>query len=85
MLEFCVDLSVFLMRNRDHVAAIHCKAGKGRTGVMISCYLLFSGVSKNALDALADYAERRSHSRKVIIDLYLGCYYPFPKTLHTSI
>ena len=44
----------------DRVAAIHCKGGKGRTGLMISCYLLHSGVFETAEDALSYFASRRT-------------------------
>lgn len=65
MIQFCIDLCIFLSSNVEYVAAIHCKAGKGRTGVMICCYLLFSGIAKSACDAFNLYADRRSYIRKV--------------------
>ena len=65
MLEFCVDLCLFLSNNKEYVAAIHCKAGKGRTGVMICCYLVFSGLAKSVNDAFNLYADRRSYISKV--------------------
>jgi phosphatidylinositol-3,4,5-trisphosphate 3-phosphatase/dual-specificity protein phosphatase PTEN len=67
MLEMCVDMFLYLSKDKENVAAIHCKAGKGRTGVMICAYLIFAGLSKNSVEAFNNYAERRSHSRNVFI------------------
>ena len=61
-----MDITLFLIKNPDSVAAIHCKAGKGRTGVMICCYLIFSGLCKTAEEALDYYAKRRTSNKKVI-------------------
>lgn len=35
MLEFSVDAVIYLAQHPENIIAIHCKAGKGRTGVMI--------------------------------------------------
>jgi phosphatidylinositol-3,4,5-trisphosphate 3-phosphatase and dual-specificity protein phosphatase PTEN len=67
MLEFCVDLILCLSKNPERSAAVHCKAGKGRTGVMICCYLIFSGISSGTDDAIQKYTFRRSYLNKVNI------------------
>ena len=64
ILEFCVDICLFLILNLNSVAAVHCKAGKGRTGVMICSYLVFSGLCKNTEEAVNYYAVMRTTNMK---------------------
>ncbi len=64
ILEFCVDMCLYLIKNPDGIAAVHCKAGKGRTGVMICSYLIFSGLCKNSVDAIEHYGRSRTYNNK---------------------
>ena len=64
ILDFCIDICLYLTINPKGVAAIHCKAGKGRTGVMIVCYLIFSGLCQTSDEALVHYAAQRTLNGK---------------------
>lgn len=44
ILRFCQDAYTFLKESNENVIVIHCKAGKGRTGLMVSSFL---GYNKN--------------------------------------
>uniref|UniRef100_A0A182MLK5 Uncharacterized protein n=1 Tax=Anopheles culicifacies TaxID=139723 RepID=A0A182MLK5_9DIPT len=62
--KFCKDVYTFLNADRSHVVAIHCKAGKGRTGTMICCYMLYNNTFQTANEALTYYAEKRTKDKK---------------------
>lgn len=75
--KFCVDCSTYLAKDNKNVVAIHCKAGKGRTGVMICSYLVFDGlvntnrhqdeqqyIIKSAKEALIYYGKIRTIDQK---------------------
>lgn len=44
-----------------NVVAIHCKAGKGRTGTVICSYLLYAGICNTPVDALLFFKKMRSN------------------------
>ncbi|KAL4184410.1 hypothetical protein AMTRI_Chr10g225440 [Amborella trichopoda] len=55
---FCESVHAWLSRDPQNVAVIHCMAGKGRTGLMVCSYLVFTGMSAD--NALQLYADRRT-------------------------
>ena len=48
------------------VAALHCKAGKGRTGLVICAFILFAGICRTAQDSMSVFARRRTKDGKGI-------------------
>jgi len=61
---FCQCVSAHLAQHSENIVAIHCRAGKGRTGVMISSWLLHSGEFTNALSALDWFSLTRTRNRR---------------------
>ncbi|MCQ2816714.1 MAG: hypothetical protein MJ252_05535 [archaeon] len=49
----------FLKVDDKNVVVVNCNAGKGRTGTLICCYLLFSGLFKKPEDAFDYYSLKR--------------------------
>ena len=41
LFRICLDIEKYLKEKKDNVAVIHCLAGKGRTGTIICCFLLY--------------------------------------------
>ncbi|ENN73206.1 hypothetical protein D910_06177, partial [Dendroctonus ponderosae] len=61
---FCEDVQEWLAKDARNVAVVHCKAGKGRTGTMICCYLLHSRTCLTADQALSLYGGKRTQDTK---------------------
>ena len=61
---FCEDVDSWLTAHPDNVAAIHCKAGKGRTGLVISCFLMHCGFKPSAEQALKFFGVQRTANAK---------------------
>ncbi|KAJ8427798.1 hypothetical protein Cgig2_025816 [Carnegiea gigantea] len=56
--DFCESVHSWISSNPNNVAVVHCMAGKGRTGLMVCCYLVYTGMS--AEEALRFYAHKRT-------------------------
>ena len=56
---FCEDAKKFLDEDKENVVAIHCKAGKGRTGTFICCLLLYMKFFETAEECLLYYGLMR--------------------------
>ncbi|XVF14349.1 hypothetical protein REPUB_Repub09cG0051400 [Reevesia pubescens] len=55
---FCESVHSWLSTDPKNIAVIHCMAGKGRTGLMVCAYLVYTGMS--AEEALQHYAQKRT-------------------------
>ena len=62
--KFCLSVDAFLKQSDQNVVAVHCKAGKGRTGLMICAYLLYSGRFNSAAKAMEFYGDKRTKDGK---------------------
>ena len=51
---------------KEPVVAIHCKAGKGRTGLIICCFLLFTEVFDSVEEAISHYDQTRTKNGKAL-------------------
>eukprot|EP01083_Nonionella_stella_P088894 247976_1 len=64
MYPFCSSVQIFMDKDENNTVALHCKAGKGRTGLMICALLLHSGMWDTAEDVLKYYGYVRTHNQK---------------------
>lgn len=68
MIEFGESAKKWLDESPDHVCSLHCKAGKGRAGLMTCILLLRSGEFQSALEVLDHYdATRVTNNRGLTV------------------
>lgn len=66
MHTFAVNSRLYLLSNPNNVIAVHCKGGKGRTGVMICAALLNTEICKTADESLELFKNMRT-------DRFINC------------
>jgi phosphatidylinositol-3,4,5-trisphosphate 3-phosphatase/dual-specificity protein phosphatase PTEN len=59
LFSICDLVSHYLCEDAKRIAVFHCNHGKGRTGTIICCFLLFMGLFKDYKEVMRFYAERR--------------------------
>jgi len=57
--EACQSIHDYLKSDPQNVVSVHCHAGKGRTGTIIVCYLLYCGRFSTSENALEYYKRKR--------------------------
>ena len=64
MFEFSIMVSLWLQSSNDKCAVIHCKGGKGRTGMMVTAFILYDYRETNEFEALEYFAKMRTDLTK---------------------
>jgi hypothetical protein len=64
MLRLFIDDAQQYLSNPEHVIAVHCKAGKGRTGLFVATYLLKCGAATTPQKAILNFGETRTFDGK---------------------
>ena len=61
LLDFARTVENFLKSDERNVVAIHCRAGKGRTGTMCCCLMLYAGIWAGDFgeEVMAEYSKIR--------------------------
>ena len=62
LIHFCREATKWMQVDPKFVIAVHCKGGKGRTGIMIAAFLLWCGHRKCAMDAMELFTFRRTEN-----------------------
>lgn len=52
MVSFVERFALFMEENPTNVVAVHCMTGRGRTGVMVCSWLIYSSFASSAHDAI---------------------------------
>ncbi|KAJ6247133.1 phosphatase with homology to tensin [Anaeramoeba flamelloides] len=64
MMTFCKHAGKWLSQGEDYLVVVHCKAGKGRSGVMACCLMIYLGIVSTARESLDFYGNQRTKNGK---------------------
>jgi len=68
LLDIILDIDDWTSKDPDnHIAVIHCLAGRSRTGVIVCCYLLFSHYFDDANEAIEYFNFTRSKGGENVV------------------
>ena len=59
LVEACQKMYEHLSSHEEAVIVVHCNGGKGRTGTLICCYMLYCGFADSAQNAIIYYGWKR--------------------------
>lgn len=59
LFEICQEIHKYLTGDINNVVAVNCRAGKGRTGTVICCYLLYTGRFSSPDEVFTYYSIKR--------------------------
>lgn len=60
MVDFCERAYTWQNTHEQNVLVLHCKAGKGRTGIMLCAYLIYTGRCSSVEEAVCMYNQART-------------------------
>eukprot|EP01102_Stenamoeba_stenopodia_P002524 TRINITY_DN12360_c0_g1_i1.p1 TRINITY_DN12360_c0_g1~~TRINITY_DN12360_c0_g1_i1.p1 ORF type:complete len:498 (+),score=102.62 TRINITY_DN12360_c0_g1_i1:32-1495(+) len=64
ILDFCEQAKPFMEESTENVLGIHCKGGKGRSGTMVCCWLLYNGDFITAEQVMTHFGKKRTDAFK---------------------
>lgn len=67
--ELCAKADSWLKESLKNVIIVHCKAGKGRTGTMVSCYLMHSKRCQTPFEAMRFFEKQRTKDMRVSLNV----------------
>lgn len=86
LFEVVSKMASFAKKDKKNTIVVHCNAGKGRTGTIICCYLLFLGYFDTVDDCFRYYSARRFQNGDAVTQpCQIRYVYYFYKLLKTKI